>query len=274
MDDYTTSYIENINGIDIYYETYLNPQTNKTIFLLHGFLSSSFCYRKLIPLLRKDYNVLSIDLPPFGKSGKSNHYHYSYENIALTILALLDRLGYKHIYALGHSMGGQIVLNMMRQRPAFIKKAILLCSSAYLPRAKSSLIVLSYLPFIDKFIKHHLSKTGVLGNLKLVVHNESIIDQEMINGYSEPFNHNGIFRGLAKMLRHREGDLSSTSLHTLQTPCLLIWGENDRVVPLETGKRLTNDLPNSKLVILQETGHLLPEERPEMVYNEIKHFIS
>lgn len=269
----TTSHITNVNNVDVYYEQYLNPHANETLILVHGFLSSTFSFRRLIPLLNKDLNVLAIDLPPFGKSGKAKKYRYSYENIAMTLLRLLEKLGHHQVYAVGHSMGGQIILNMMHQRPDFIKKGILLCSSGYFPRAKNSLIFLSYLPFIDKYIKHHLEKTGVLGNLKLVVYDKEIIDEEMIDGYTQPFNHPEIFQALAKMLRDREGDLEAEKLQTINTPCLLIWGENDQVVPLHIGNRLAKDLPHSTFLMFKETGHLLPEEKPLDVYEAIQHFI-
>ncbi|MBW8351671.1 alpha/beta hydrolase [Bacillus sp. IITD106] len=262
-----------VNGIDIYYEEYKQPCAKDTILFIHGFLSSTFSFRRLIPLLKNDFNIISVDFPPFGKSGKSTKFHYTYANIASTILTLIERLGYKNIIAAGHSMGGQIVLNMILLRPEQIKKAILICCSGYVPRAKTHLKFLTYVPFIGLFVKSYLKKSGVKGNLQIVVYDQSIIDEEMIKGYEEPFHHNEIFRALAKMLRHREGDLAPEALQTIQTPCLLIWGEYDKVVPLNIGYRLAQDLPNSKLVILNDAGHLLPEEKPKKVYEEIKHFI-
>ena len=82
-----------INGIDIYYEEFKHNTAVETIILLYGFLSSSFSFRKLIPLLSKDFNVITIDLPPFGKSGKSKHYNYSYENVSKTLLKFIDEYG-------------------------------------------------------------------------------------------------------------------------------------------------------------------------------------
>ncbi|MBS4200142.1 alpha/beta hydrolase [Bacillus sp. FJAT-49732] len=263
----------NINGITIYYEEYKHPNARETIVLIHGFLSSSFSFRRLIPYLAKDFHIISIDFPPFGKSGKSLKFRYTYANIASTILNLLDMVGCKHIFTIGHSMGGQIVLNMILQRPDLIKKAILISCSGYVPRAKTHLRALTYVPFVERFIKLYLKKSGVEENLKIVVYDQSIIDKDMIKGYEEPFHHNEIFQALAKMLRHREGDLAANALQSIQTPCLLLWGDHDKIVPLHIGNRLANDLPNSSLVVFKNTGHLLPEEIPKEVYDEITQFI-
>lgn len=259
---------------ELYYEYYPHSQSSETLILIHGFLSSTFSYRRLIPLLTKDYHVLSVDLPPFGKSGKSIKYRYSYKNMAASVIELAKLLEIKNFSLIGHSMGGQIALNMAHLRPELVKKIILLGSSGYLERSKKSLIRLSYLPFFPFFAKRYLAKSGVLKNLQLVVHDQRLIDEEMYQGYMEPFLDDRIFKGLTRLLQHREGDLPSSSLQKIATPCLLIWGEHDKVVPLHIGKRLHQDLPHSQLVVLKDTGHLIPEERPEEVYSHIQRFLK
>ncbi|AIE61174.1 alpha/beta fold hydrolase [Bacillus methanolicus] len=263
----------NINGIDVYYEYYRNEQPKETIVLLHGFLSSTFSFRRLIPLLNEDFNVISVDLPPFGKSGKSYSFIYSYKNIAQTVISLLESLDISKVTVIGHSMGGQISLKIVSLRPDLAQKAILLCSSAYLKRSKLPLILSSYIPYFHLYVKLWLIRSGVRYNLQQVVYDHSLIDEEMMYGYMKPFLEEDIFKALTRMIRDREGDLHSTALKKIETPCLLIWGEHDKVVPLTVGKRLTNELKNSKLVVLKNAGHLLPEERPEEVHQHIKEFI-
>ncbi|PLR79379.1 alpha/beta hydrolase [Bacillus sp. V3-13] len=263
-----------INGNDVYYEYYRNPQSCETVVLLHGFLSSSFSFRRLVPLLKNDYSVISIDFPPFGKSGKSRNFHYSYQNIALTIVGLLESLNIDKFNIIGHSMGGQITLNMLHFRPGLAEKAVLLCSSGYLSPSKMPLIFSSYLPFFHVFVKRRLEKSGLRNNLENVVHNRSLIDEEMENGYLQPFLDENIFKALTRMIRDREGDLTSNVLRQIETPCLLIWGEHDKVVPLRVGRKLHKDLQHSKLIVLKDTGHLVPEERPAEVYHHIKKFLT
>ncbi|SFB13081.1 MULTISPECIES: alpha/beta fold hydrolase [unclassified Bacillus (in: firmicutes)] len=265
---------QTVNGIEVYYERYPNPSSNQTIVLLHGFLSSTFSFRRLIPLLNQTYQVISVDLPPFGKSGKSHHFIYSYKNIANTVVALMEELSIEHPILIGHSMGGQIVMNILKLRPDFAEKAILLCSSGYLKRSNLPLIFTSYIPYFHLYVKFWLARSGVRKNLQQVVHDQSLINDEMLYGYLQPFLEDEIFIALTKMIRHREGDLSVEDLRKIDTKCLLIWGEHDKVVPLSVGKRLNKDLPNSNLIVLDDTGHLVPEERPEEVYEMIKSFIE
>lgn len=79
---------------------------------------------------------------------------------------------------------------------------------------------------------------------------------------------------MTRMIRDWEGDLPSKVLNQINANCLLIWGEHDRSQPLHVGERLKNDLINSELVVLKETGHAIPEERPYEIYEYIKRFLK
>jgi pimeloyl-ACP methyl ester carboxylesterase len=261
---------QSINDINVYYEFYPNQASEKTFVLLHGFLSSTFTFRHLIPLLKEEYQVLSVDLPPFGKSGKCNRYVYSYRNLADTVIKLTDFLGLKKMIFIGHSMGGQIVLNILHLMPELADKAILLCSSSYLKRSKLPLIISSYIPYFHLFVKYWFARTGVKKNLQDSLYNHALITDEMINGYLQPFLQDEIFVALTRMIRHREGDLSKEILNQIKTPCLLIWGDHDNSMPLHIGEKLNKDLSNSELIVLKETGHAVPEERPMEIYQSIK----
>ncbi|MFD2680668.1 alpha/beta fold hydrolase [Bacillus seohaeanensis] len=274
MANQTYGKMHTINGVDIYYEYHRHSESTETFVLLHGFLSSTFSFRRLTPLLKEDYNVLSIDLPPFGNSAKSTRFIYSYDNLAKTVIDLLDRLNIQNIYLTGHSMGGQIALNVMKKKPSLAKKGILLCSSGYLKRMNKPISLLSYIPFFHWYVKLYLKRSGLRKNLENVVHDAAMIDDEMMFGYLQPFLDDDIFKALTRMIRDREGDLSMQELNNIQTPCLLIWGKHDRVVPLSIGKRLAKDLPHSKLVVLEDTGHLVPEEKPEEILEYIHSFIK
>lgn len=275
MESTFLSETKTINGIDIHFEYDHHPSSDETIVLIHGFLSSLFSFRHLVPFLKKEFSVISIDLPPFGKSGHSHRFTYSYKNIAQTVVTLLDTLNISGYTLVGHSLGGQIALNILYHFPERAKNAVLLCSSGYMKKAKNSQILASYLPFFPHLVKRYLARSGLEKNLRLVVFDPSLIDDEMRKGYIAPFlSNNRIFKGLTRLLRDREGDLPPEALHQIQTPILMIWGRHDRVVPLQVGKRLAKDLSNSQLIILEDTGHLVPEERPEEVFQQICQFIQ
>ena len=60
----------------------------------------------------------------------------------------------------------------------------------------------------------------------------------------------------------------------IKNQTLIIWGENDEWIPLESGYQFKNDLSNSELVILPECGHIPQEEKPEQTAKIIINFIE
>ncbi len=60
-------------------------------------------------------------------------------------------------------------------------------------------------------------------NLLNVVHDKSLIDEEMIDGYGRPFQDEQIFKAMTRFIRHREGDLEPEQLKKMNKPALLIW---------------------------------------------------
>lgn len=120
-----------VDGVNVYYEHYQNPG-RQTLVCVHGFLSSAFSFRKVIPLLRDKYDIIALDLPPFGQSEKSRTFIYTYQNLAKLVIGILEHLQVKQAVLVGHSMGGQISLSAALQKPELFSKVVLLCSSGYL----------------------------------------------------------------------------------------------------------------------------------------------
>jgi pimeloyl-ACP methyl ester carboxylesterase len=88
----STGFVE-ADGINIFYRE-AGAKDSPVILLLHGFPSSSFQYRELMPLLADRYRVIAPDLPGFGFTGvpASRNYRYSFDNLAATITAFVQAM--------------------------------------------------------------------------------------------------------------------------------------------------------------------------------------
>ncbi|WP_010096903.1 alpha/beta fold hydrolase [Ornithinibacillus scapharcae] len=259
-----------LQNTNIYCEYLL--QDKPTIFLIHGFVASSYTFNQLKPLLAENFSVIAIDLPGFGKSEKSISFTYSFENYAKLVLECLDYFRIGEAVVAGHSMGGQIALYTGLKAPERVKKLVLCCSSGYLPRAKKHLIYSTYLPFFHLIAKKKINSQSVVNNLRNVFYDHSLITEDQIEEYGRPLQDKNFPKSLIRLLRHREGDLTSVQLRNIHTPTLLLWGEQDKVVPLVIGKKLAKDLPNSRLISYDKAGHLVTEEKPMEIYKEILSF--
>lgn len=185
----------------------------------------------------------------------------------------MDYFQLHNVSIVGHSMGGQIAMYIARKIPDRIQKLILLASSGYLQAANKWLVYASYLPFFHVIAKHHIHKNGVLENLRNVLYDHSFITDELIQEYERPIKDPDFSKSLTRFVRYREGDLTSEQVKEVHTPSLLIWGTNDKVVPLRIGKRLEKELPQAKLISYENTGHLITEERPKEVHRQIYSFL-
>ena len=179
-----------VNNINLYCEYILNDKP--PILLIHGFASSTYTFRRIIPLLQKQFSVIAIDLPGFGKSEKSTSFIYSFQNYAKLMIECIHQFGISNTAIVAHSMGGQIALNMAILAPEKINKLILLCSSGYLKRTKKLLIYSSYLPFFEKFIHYYVGRKDVRDHLKNVFFNQTLINEEIINEFAKPLSEKGI----------------------------------------------------------------------------------
>ncbi|OIJ18400.1 alpha/beta hydrolase [Anaerobacillus alkalidiazotrophicus] len=261
-----------ISNVKIFCEHVINGKP--PMLFIHGFASSTYTFNRLFPLIEKHFSIIAIDLPGFGRSEKSTTFVYSFKNYAELIEQCIDYFKLTNVTIVGHSMGGQIALYTAKAVPEKINKLILLGCSGYLKRAKKFLIYASYLPFFNYIIYFYIHKKEVKDYLKNVFYNHSLINDEMISEFRKPLLEKKFYQSLTRLLRYREGDLLSHQLKAIYTPTLLIWGEEDNVVSVNIGKRLVYDLPNAKLITYKETGHLITEERPVEVFEDILSYTS
>ncbi|KGX89602.1 hypothetical protein N781_07520 [Pontibacillus halophilus JSM 076056 = DSM 19796] len=262
------------SGTRICYEHFPSSTPKPAIVFVHGFLSSKFCYRYMIPELTKHYEVFAFDYPPFGNSDKVRTYQFSYRNFAAIIVELLNKHSIHRAYVAGHSMGGQIALLCAHMYPERIEKLILFAPSTYIKKAGFWFHAMSYLPAFPIMLKRFLHKRGVYDSLLDCVYDAQMINKEMIKGYMQPFLKDDIFHCLAKMIRDREGDLNSDLLRKIKTDCLVFWGKEDKVLPVSLGYRLVQDLPSATLQTFEKIGHLLPEEIPQTLTEQMIVFCS
>lgn len=272
---YSPGYRLLVNNVQIYYEYYEHEDPDaQVVVLVHGFLSSTISFRQLLPYLTKKYKVIALDLPGFGQSEKSTSFIYKLSNYGQLIIDFLDKLNIQDVILIGHSMGGQISMHAAKKAPKRIQKLILLGCCSYVKRASRSLIACSYLPLFTWGMRNWIQKKDVKQNLLSVLHDSKLVTQEMIESYKKPISEAAFINSLIRLLRHREGDMSSNELKEIKQPVLMIWGKEDKVIPVKTGYRLKHDLPNAKLIIYEKCGHLVMEEKPQEISNEIICFIE
>ncbi len=250
----------------IYYEIHSCQKPSKEyILLIHGFLASQYCFRHMIPKLSATYNIICMDIPPFGNSSKIKDNLYTYDNMVDAIFFLLNQLNIHKITVLGHSMGGQIAIRCGYRYANRIKELFLLSPCCFMKKSPMFTRLVRYNPLSTYFAKSFLRNKGVREVLRQCIYNDSMITPTMIEAYKHPFEQKEIYPTLLTWLKNHQGDLHEQALKQITLPITIFWGKSDLLLPYELGYHLLSNLQNAKLILYENVGHLLPEEIPQLL---------
>jgi pimeloyl-ACP methyl ester carboxylesterase len=249
---------------------FLEQGQGPPLLLLHGLGASSFSWRHNLGPLGRRYRVLAPDLPPHGRTPPDLTPDFRLETLAAGVLAFLDRRGVAKAAVAGNSLGGSLALFLAHHCPERVAALILLAPAAALTRVPLIFYPLR-LPGAGLFFASLLGPWMLPLALKLMYYRRDLITPEVVAGYSPTFS--TLARRLA--LRRLCRDLepwplleAETLLKGIRQPVTLIWGEEDRILPVSQAPWLKDRLPQAELHLLPEVGHAPQEEAPGRV-NEI-----
>jgi pimeloyl-ACP methyl ester carboxylesterase len=241
-----------------------------SITLIHGVGGSAEDFKDIILGLSKNYDLLLLDLPGFGLSD-NNRNIYSPQTYATLLIELLPALINSTNYIIGHSMGGNVSVQIALQAPELAKKLILIDAAGFLNKfSYSEHLAANYvgnqLPIAQQYsstIKNVIGKlnqflpdpTGVL----LSPTGRALILENDINSISAIAVMN---EKLSKLIRKEP------------PPTLIIWGGKDQVMPVQVSTMLSYLLNTHAVYIFPEAGHSPQKQYPNEIVTKIAHFID
>lgn len=252
------------------------------LLLLHGFGGSGFTWRHWVPALARTHHVLVADLKGFGRSPAPRDGLYSPHDHAAAVHALLDELGLDGVTLIGHSLGGGVaLLTSLRLLDAGALdrlRALVLVSSASYPQRVPRFIGMARLPPLPFSGVVRLPPRGLVRLvLRGIVHDKACVTRDMIEGYAVPLAGSDARYALISTARRivpPDVDHIVTRYPELDVPAKLIWGRQDRVVPPWIGERLAAALPRADLTMLDDCGHLPPDEIPHRSLRVVSDFLD
>ncbi|MDX2289120.1 MAG: alpha/beta hydrolase [Hyphomicrobiaceae bacterium] len=250
------------------------------VVLLHGLGASGYMWRHLTSELASRHRVIAIDFKGFGKSQKPIDFRYSIDDHAAMVASVIDQLNLRSVTLVGHSFGGAVALLLAvkydQTGDSRIARLILMNSPAY-PQPMSAGVkllnkgLLSYLALnvvSPEFAARNILQDGGSGTGKFM--------RRDILAYAYPFQFRGARHALIETGRQIvPADFGRTIkwYPRLQIPVLILWCRHDRTVPLEIGRRLASDLPDSKLSIFDTCNHIPPESSQQETRREVLAFL-
>ncbi len=264
--DWGEQQIFDYNGIKInYYEAGQGPP----VILLHGFGASAYSWRHLIPALAGEHRVFTLDLKGFGLSDKPADGKYALTDQADLVAAFIRARDLRDLALIGNSMGGGIAvityLKLEDTDPGRIRRLVLIDSAGY-PQKLPWFIAMARVPGLNTIATRLLSpRFATALVLRRCYYDKEKITEEQIDTYAYFGSLPGAAPAViqtAKQILPPNIDELTARYKIISVPVLLIWGEDDRVVPLDVGRSFKRDLPNSELIILPRCGHIPQEEEP------------
>ena len=259
----------NISGINLHYRDEGIYNDSIPIILIHGTGSSLHAYDIWSKNLKKTKRVIRMDLPAFGLTGPFKDRNYSISNYTSFLKEFLNTLNIKKCILGGNSLGGEIAWRLALEEPAIVKKLILIDAGGYPAISESTPIAfkLGQTPIINNILNYITPRFMVRSSIENVYFDKSKISDSLVDRYFDLSLRKGNRQAMIDRLKVSTTLANVNTNHHLNIKkinqsALIIWGENDLLIPVENAYKYHNDLPNSKLVIMKETGHIPMEEKP------------
>ncbi len=266
-----------VDGVPMHYQE-AGDSSAPPMVLIHGFASFSLVWSKvLLPLADAGFRVVAPDLPGYGFSGKPPHLDYTIKSQAAMVVGLLEELGIERTVLVGSSYGGAVAATIALDHPTLVEKLVLVGAVTNNKPTRYMLMRLFGSPVIGDILSPLLasSRTLLRRRMKKVYDRHSwVLDERRVQARHLPLRTRGTHRAIIRTVRGWDADRISRDAHLISQPSLVMWGENDREVPLRDGERVHQEIPNSRLIVFRECGHIPHEEYPERFTEVVSEFCS
>ena len=262
--------------VDGFALNYVSAGSGRPVVLIHGNPGSHRDYTLAVfEKLSESYHVLAFDRPGHGYSERSDAKQTTVEVQAEIIFAALRKLSIDKPVLVGHSWGGSLVLAAAVAYGSDLSGIVLLAPAAYPNVSIERWSLLPAVPLLGKFFVKTL--TPVLGrgivkeSLRDAYHPDDVHD-DYVEHAAEMWTRPGQVAAWAFDERTLRRSLRGLSEHysNINLPAVIVTGSDDRVIdPQDHARPLQQTIANSRLVVLPETGHQLPQTRPGAVISAI-----
>ncbi len=265
-----------VDGMEVHYQEFGDPKNPKMI-LIHGFTASTYVWKNVAPKFATEgFHVLAVDLIGFGFSEKPAWFDYKIASQARVVLRFMNHLGIGKATLIGSSFGGAVASWMTLDNPERVDKLVLVGSVINNKPKNNAIFRVLGVPGVGETVSPFLIdsksflKYRMYGTLDQT--NHDLITKERIDNILRPLRAADAHKSLLTTVRNWDANRIEQDAHLINHPTLLIWGNNDNVIPIENGKILYNRILNSRFVVLKNCGHVPPEEKPELFTKLILEF--
>ena len=237
------------------------PKDAPALLLLHGFGASLHTWEPWAAALQAEYRVIRVDLPGAGLTGADPSGDYSDERGVRIVSALMEALSIQRATLVGHSMGGRLAWRFAAEEPTRVDKLVLIAPDGF----ASPGFEYGRAPEVGlavKAMRYTLPRPLVRMSLKPAYADPDRFSEETLTRYHDMLLAPGVRSALIARMEQLVLQDPTPWLRRIEAPTLLMWGEQDRMIPLANAAAYQRAMPQARLVALPGVGHLPHEEAP------------
>jgi pimeloyl-ACP methyl ester carboxylesterase len=256
------------------------PNQALAIVLLHGSNDSLHAWDGWVARLKDNYRIITLDLPGHGLTGPAVDGDYTIDANMRVVEGVVNAMGLGPFVLGGNGMGGMIAWNYALKNPTRLD-ALLLVDTAGAPLPDSdadadlplglNLVNVSWLaPALEKMTPRWL----IARELRESVGDPASMTDAMIDRYWDLLRYPGNRAATAQRFAVPQDGTALDRLDQVAAPTLIIWGDQDKLIPVEAAAVFRERIPASELVIYPGVGHLPMVEAPEQTVADVITFLG
>lgn len=249
------------------------PADAPAVLFLHGFGASLHTWEPWAQALSTDFRVVRLDLPGSGLSPPDPARNYTDAHSLVLIEGLLDRLGIASTSVVGHSMGGRLAWQLAAARPARVHRLVLLAPDGFAspgfeydraPEVPASL----------QLMRFTLPRWVLKMGLEPAYADPSVMTGPLLDRYHDLVLAPGARQAMLDRMAQAVLTDPIARLERITAPTLLLWGEQDAMIPVANAADYLKAVSGSRLVTLPGVGHIPQEESPAAALGPVRDFLS
>jgi pimeloyl-ACP methyl ester carboxylesterase len=261
-----------VEGVRVNYQD-AGPLDAPVVLLLHGFGSSLQTWDAWTPQLATKFRVIRLDLPGFGLTGEVPSRDYSERQDVATLRHFVDQLGVSNFSIVGHSLGGKIAWSLAADQPERVQALVLMAPDGFAPAEQWGSKPYE-VPVAMGLMKHVLPKYMVRQVLESAFFDPAWLTPPMVSRYHDMLRAPGVRAAILDRADQTVNTDPRSRLKYIKAPTLLLWGENDAMIPSSNASSYAAVLARSHTVVLPKLGHVIQEEQPDRGLAEVDAFLS
>jgi pimeloyl-ACP methyl ester carboxylesterase len=262
-----------IDGVRMHYR---DEGEGPVVVLLHANYSSLFMWEPWVAALRDRYRVIRLDLPAHGLTGPEPGGNYTLERIQQLFEKFVDEKELGRFTVVGTSIGGTVAMRYTADHPDRIERLVLISPGSLEPRVRGRTTPAN-LPKAADILGYILPKSFTRFMLTNDYGDPERVTDAVVDEWYEMWMREGNRLAMLNLLRQYVSGGVEDKIRAVSVPVLLIWGEQNKRVPLalayETKDLLINS-PEVRLEVLPGIGHMLVQEAPEASSQLIRRYLD